>query len=310
MCETQFVRKSGAGGTRTSASLFAAALACAALPLRAQDAPPPTPGLLRVAAAPDGTVLSLDSATISHMAEATYAVTAVYRYSPALAQRYGFDRLLEAQEVDCAGSRERPVWKQAYRGDEIQPVRDDGAAREWIDAGPAELPLLQAICATLRQSFAASLPLDYELTQVETQPSVANAADVQHSIAREYPRLLRDAGVSGTATIRMRVLPDGRVDRGSVHVENTTHDAFSRAAVAVAAVMRFTPARLNGEPVPVWVTLPVTFQVMGHARTVSTTDVDPFPAQIGSSATQRPVQPPKGSPSMCSVAALCPPGNP
>jgi TonB family protein len=296
---------------RTSAALFAAALACVAVPLGAQDAPPSTPGLLRVAAAPDGTVLSLDSATISHLARGTYEVTAVYQYSPALAQRYGFDRLLEAQEVDCEGGRERPIGKQAYRGDEVRPVRDGDGAGEWAVADETELPLLQAICGTLQQSFAASLPLDYDLSQVETQPSLANAADVQHSIVREYPRLLRDAGVSGTATLRMRVLPDGRVDRGSVRVENTTHDAFSRAAVAVAAMMRFTPARLNGEPVPVWVTLPVTFEVMRNARSASATDVDPFPAQIGSSAAPpRAMAPPRGSPSMCSVAALCPPGNP
>ncbi|HEX8241844.1 MAG TPA: TonB family protein [Longimicrobium sp.] len=291
--------------TPTFVSLLAAALACAALPLAAQEAPPSTPGLLRVAAAPDGTVLSLDSASIAHLAEATYAVTAVYQYSPALAQQYGFDRLLEAQEVDCQGTRERPLWKQAYRGDALQPVRDDDAGpREWMAVGEDELPLLQAICGTLRQSFAASLPLEYDLEQVETAPSLANVLEVQRGLSHEYPRDLRDRGISGSVSVRMRVLPDGQVDRGSVQIQRATEPAFAGAAVRVAAVMRFTPARVDGKPVAVWVTVPIEFQVLGNSRPAAADD--PAFGRTGAAAAPRAVRPPKGSPSLCSVAPLCP----
>jgi hypothetical protein len=176
-------------------SVLAVVLACAAVPLRAQDAPPPTPGLLRVAAAPDGTVLSIDSATISRQGEATYWISAVYQYGPDLARQYGFDRMVEMEAVDCAGNRERPYAKQVSRGGVIIPAEDRGTTHgEWTPVADAELPLLQAICGTLQQSFAASLPVEYELDAVETQPSLANAAEVQHSMAHEYPRALRDAG--------------------------------------------------------------------------------------------------------------------
>jgi len=101
----------------------------------------------------------------------------------------------------------------------------------------------------------------YELSAVEEQPSLSNSSEVQRQLARQYPPLLRDAGVVGTVTLRMRVLEDGHVDPESISVENTTHDAFADAAKRVVEKMRFRPAKVGGHPVKVWVTLPVTFQL-------------------------------------------------
>jgi protein TonB len=107
------------------------------------------------------------------------------------------------------------------------------------------------------------LPPDstYELSSVEEQPSLANSQQVQAALARNYPPLLRDAGVSGQVVVRMRVQPDGTVDPQSITVEQSTHDAFSTAAVRVAEIMRFRPAKVQAKPVPVWVTLPIIFQI-------------------------------------------------
>jgi protein TonB len=101
----------------------------------------------------------------------------------------------------------------------------------------------------------------YELSAVEEQPALSNSSEVQRQLARNYPPLLRDAGVVGTVTLRMRVLEDGHVDPESISVESSTHDAFADAAKRVVEKMRFRPAKVGGHPVKVWVTLPVTFQL-------------------------------------------------
>ena len=101
----------------------------------------------------------------------------------------------------------------------------------------------------------------YELSAVEEQPELSNRADVGRQISRNYPPLLRDAGVTGQVTLRMRVLEDGHVDPESISVENSSHDAFADAARKVVERMRFRPAKVGGRPVKVWVTLPVTFQL-------------------------------------------------
>lgn len=101
----------------------------------------------------------------------------------------------------------------------------------------------------------------YELSAVEEQPELTNRGEVARQMSRNYPPLLRDAGVTGTVTIRMRVNEDGRVDAESISVENSTHEAFGDAAKRVVERMRFRPAKVGGRAVKVWVTLPVTFQL-------------------------------------------------
>jgi protein TonB len=100
-----------------------------------------------------------------------------------------------------------------------------------------------------------------ELGVVETPPELLNREEVAGEIARSYPPLLRDAGVTGSVTLRMRIDSDGVVDGRSIEVLESTHDRFSEAASRVAQRLRFRPATVGGKPVPVWVTLPVTFQL-------------------------------------------------
>lgn len=100
----------------------------------------------------------------------------------------------------------------------------------------------------------------YDLGVVEAAPELLNRDEVATALQRNYPPLLRDAGVEGRVMLRYRVTRDGMVDPGSVGVEEASHDAFSEAAVRVVKRMRFRPARYKGSPVPVWVVQPITFQ--------------------------------------------------
>lgn len=100
-----------------------------------------------------------------------------------------------------------------------------------------------------------------ELSAVETQPELLNREEVAAALSRNYPPLLRDAGVTGSVTVRLRIGSDGVVDPESIEVLESTHEAFSQAASRVAERLRFRPAAVGGKPVPVWVTLPVTFEL-------------------------------------------------
>jgi TonB family protein len=102
----------------------------------------------------------------------------------------------------------------------------------------------------------------YELSQVDVQPELMNREAVARALSTHYPALLRDAGVTGEATLTFVVDTLGVPDPASMQVESTTHEDFSTAAISVAKVMRFRPARsADAGVVPVRVTLPVTFQL-------------------------------------------------
>jgi protein TonB len=99
------------------------------------------------------------------------------------------------------------------------------------------------------------------LSALESPPELLNREEVAEAISRNYPPLLRDAGVTGSATLRMQVGRDGVVDSTTIEVMESTHEAFGDAAARVASQLRFRPARVDGKPVRVWVTLPITFQL-------------------------------------------------
>ena len=95
---------------------------------------------------------------------------------------------------------------------------------------------------------------------------VANARDVTRELARHYPPELRDAGVQGEALLRFRINRDGRVDAGTVQVDEATHPLFGEAAARIAPKMRFRPARTLGRPVAVWIQVPLYFRIAAAAE--------------------------------------------
>ena len=81
-----------------------------------------------------------------------------------------------------------------------------------------------------------------------------------YQVKPRYPESARRAGVQGVTTLRVRVLETGRV--GEVMVE---HSAGFRdldlAAMDAVKKWLFEPARQGKNPVSVWVTLPVQFEL-------------------------------------------------
>jgi protein TonB len=248
----------GHGGARALALL--AALACAA-PLAAQDAPR-GPTLLRVAASTGGIVLSLDSAAIARAGDSVFVVNAVYRF-PADTARRGADGKMEMQAMDCGRTRSLGRWSAYFAGSVSLPIEDEAPdrPRTWVPVEDRELPVFQAICGYLLGSFAASLPVTAEDMALEAAPEVANRDEVAQALSGAYPRLLRDAEVSGTVMVRLQVTAEGRADPATVRVLWATRPQFAAAALQVVQRIRWRPATVEGRPVAAWVTLPVNFSL-------------------------------------------------
>jgi periplasmic protein TonB len=76
----------------------------------------------------------------------------------------------------------------------------------------------------------------------------------------QYPEDLWDAGVQGKTTLRVFISAAGTVD--SARVERTSgHEAFDAAALAGARQLKFQPATQGGQPIAVWRSLPVEFNL-------------------------------------------------
>jgi TonB family protein len=89
-------------------------------------------------------------------------------------------------------------------------------------------------------------------------PEFRDPTTVTEIILRHYPTHLRDAGIDGTAYVKVLVGTSGLVQDAKV-IRSSGVEALDRAAVRAAREFLFTPARRGGLPVATWVTFPITF---------------------------------------------------
>ncbi len=96
-------------------------------------------------------------------------------------------------------------------------------------------------------------------TPYTVRPDLTNEREVQRALEREYPPILRDAGIGGTVNVHFFIDEEGRVQRTLV-AQTSGHASLDEAALRVANVFQFTPALNLDKIVPVWIAIPITFQ--------------------------------------------------
>ena len=94
----------------------------------------------------------------------------------------------------------------------------------------------------------------------DVAPRILNGADVAELLERNYPRVLREAGVQGTVILWVYVDSEGRPGDCLVH-SSSGYPMLDEAAEKVAAHMRFAPAQLMDKPVAVWIAQPFEFSL-------------------------------------------------
>ncbi len=97
-------------------------------------------------------------------------------------------------------------------------------------------------------------------TPFTVAPEIQNRNEVIRAMEREYPPLLRDAGIGGTVRVYFFIDETGRVQDFRID-QSSGHQALDQAALNVAEVYQFSPALNRDQRVPVWVSFPITFQV-------------------------------------------------
>ena len=106
---------------------------------------------------------------------------------------------------------------------------------------------------------APSLIDEVAFTPMTVRPSLTNEREVQRALEREYPVILRDAGIGGTVIVQFFIDEEGTVLRTLVQT-SSGHTSLDEAALRVANVFQFTPALNMDKVVPVWIAIPITFR--------------------------------------------------
>ncbi len=96
------------------------------------------------------------------------------------------------------------------------------------------------------------------LPRPEEYPYVEELPEVIRKVAPAYPAQARRDGVAGTVMVQALIGKDGRVKDTRIL---RSVPALDRAAVRAVSRWIFKPAKAHGEPVAVWVAVPVRFKL-------------------------------------------------
>jgi TonB family protein len=128
-------------------------------------------------------------------------------------------------------------------------------------AGPGLDPLApQASDGPAAPPVAPPNPQVPSFTPYDVQPEVTNVEQIRQALTREYPALLRDAGIGGTVVMWFFIDDRGLVENVQVN-QSSGFEQLDSAATNVSRTFEFTPAYYQNRPVPVWISIPITFQV-------------------------------------------------
>ena len=97
-------------------------------------------------------------------------------------------------------------------------------------------------------------------TPMTVHPEIRNRREVQAALMREYPPILRNAGIGGTVVVWFFISEEGQVlDRRVAQSSGLTQ--LDEAALQVADIFKFSPALNRENIVQVWIQLPIVFEV-------------------------------------------------
>lgn len=97
-------------------------------------------------------------------------------------------------------------------------------------------------------------------TPTTVRPRLLNADEVRRALEGFYPPVLRDAGIGGTVRVWFFLDAGGTVVKTLVD-QSSGYGQLDEAALRVADRMEFSPAENRDQRVPVWVSVPITFEV-------------------------------------------------
>jgi protein TonB len=111
---------------------------------------------------------------------------------------------------------------------------------------------------TLEEVSKADLSAAPTFTPYTVRPDIRNREEVRRALEREYPSILRDAGLGGTVQVWFFIDEEGKVVRTQIQ-ESSGQTLLDQAALKVADIIQFSPALNRDKRVPVWISLPITF---------------------------------------------------
>lgn len=148
----------------------------------------------------------------------------------------------------------------------VAAVRElDRSASENGQGEPKGISEEKVVIASPGNSIPPGRPPQTSGVEANIAPSIKNEIVFAQPRYAEnprpiYPREARLKGYEGEVVLRVEVLSSGRV--GEIEIRRSSgHHILDRSAITAVKQWTFIPAKKDESPIPVWVNIPVTFQL-------------------------------------------------
>jgi protein TonB len=101
---------------------------------------------------------------------------------------------------------------------------------------------------------SAAMAQEYEAKDVDTKPKIIRQMPIT------YPTLAKRNGVEGRVVVRVLIGIKGKPEKMEIY-KSEPEGIFDENAMKSLKYWQFRPGILNGELVPTWVAVPLTFQL-------------------------------------------------
>lgn len=146
--------------------------------------------------------------------------------------------------------------------------------------------LMFAMCVNAQETTTSdSVDIQEKDGKLDVSPSFPGGKEFLKKYLQlntNYPKEAKKAGITGRVIVRFMVEPDGSID--NITVEKPVYPVLDAEAVRVVSAMpRWQPGMVDGKPVRVRFTLPITFGYVPHNKnTISTKESEAEDEKISS----------------------------
>jgi protein TonB len=98
-------------------------------------------------------------------------------------------------------------------------------------------------------------------TPMTVRPEIKDRRAALRIVERNYPKLLKDAGIGGDVNVWVFIDANGEVQNAQVQ-KSSGNRSLDDAALKSAKEFTFTPALNRDKRVPVWISIPIAFAVI------------------------------------------------
>lgn len=138
--------------------------------------------------------------------------------------------------------------KKEQPGQAIQPQEQNSITKK--DSPDLEVPSMQSPSTDAAPFFVA-----YD----EPPKPIGDFAAIQQNLV--YPEIARRAGIEGQVTVYAQIGVNGQVVNTRILQSLGENNGCDEAAVAAINAVKWQPAKTKGQPVSVWVAIPVRFKL-------------------------------------------------